>query len=89
MVIALCKYPFCIITATECPINGQLYSLEAPDCVATCSDPYPTCSGQTKEGCDCPKGTVMDEIENKCVPLSKCSKNLITDHKSYNIIKIN
>ena len=79
--IFLCKLAVCITTVPMCQTEDELYSQFAPDCVPTCSDPYPTCSGLTQEGCLCPIGTVLDQIQNKCVPLNKCSKNIITNHK--------
>ena len=53
-----------------------MYSLNGPDCVPTCSDPNPSCSGTT-QGCICPNGTVLDEIQNRCVTLSECRKYII------------
>ena len=66
-----------------------MYSLDGPGCAPTCSDPNPSCSGTTR-GCICPNGTVLDEVQNKCVPLSKCSKNiiLITNHNIFIINSI-
>ena len=77
--ILLCTYGPCnfiiIYIEPSCTAKDQLYSQVATDCIPTCSDPYPSCSGITHAGCICPNGTVLDEIENKCIPLSKCSKN--------------
>jgi len=65
----------------ECPIPGQLF-IPVPagnDCGQTCSDPHFSCDGDHgpvifPDKCHCLKGTVLDEIQNKCVPISKCSK---------------
>ena len=72
------------VTEQTCTAEDQVYSLNAPDCVPTCSDPNPSCSGTTQD-CICPNGIVVDNIQNRCVPLSKCSKNIIilmTNHNN-------
>lgn len=40
----------------------------------TCSDPNKKSSGVCQAGCNCPQGTVLDEIQKKCAPISECSK---------------
>ena len=67
-----------LFTEPNCTTMGQVYSQNAKDCVPTCANPNPACSEKTREGCHCPDGTVLDEIQKKCVPLSKCSKNIYT-----------
>ena len=65
------------VTEQNCPAKGQIYTQCGQDCVATCQNPLPTgCSQTCKPGCNCPSGTVLDEIQNTCVPLSKCSKSV-------------
>ena len=72
----LCLHVF--TTEQNCSTEGEVYSQrQMQDCIPTCSNPYPACSGMIQEGCHCPHGTVLDETQNKCVPLSKCSKILI------------
>ena len=63
---------------TQCTIEGQVYTDCAPpsDCHATCSDPFKVCPQTCTPGCVCPEGTVTDEIKNKCVPQSQCSKSM-------------
>ena len=60
----------------ECTIEGQVYTDCAPpsDCHATCSDPFKVCPRVCTQDCVCPESTVIDEIKNKCVPQSQCSK---------------
>ena len=59
---------------TACPIKGQVRVSCATACPLTCNGPLfdacsPTC---IKDGCECPKGTVIDEAINKCVVPSEC-----------------
>ena len=43
----------------------------------TCTNPKKHCSTTvTRPGCVCPEGTVIDVTQNRCVPLSNCSKNI-------------
>jgi len=49
-------------------------------CAPTCATLSQNCSVDVlncREGCQCPTGTVLDEIQNKCVPIFKCSKIII------------
>ena len=49
-----------------------------PECQPTCSNPMRECpSIAPRPGCVCPEGTVIDESQNRCVPLSNCSKPFI------------
>ena len=66
----------CIITEQNCTAENQVYTLDTTDCIPTCSNPNPPCSRTSQGGCTCPNGTVLDENQNKCVPPSKCSKNI-------------
>ena len=63
-------------TGQTCRAENQVYTLNAPDCNPTCNNPNPPCLGTFREGCTCPNGTILDEIQNRCVPLSECSKNI-------------
>ena len=58
----------------DCSILGQVFSPFARDCERTCSDPYKECGQSIVDTCHCPEGTVLDEVQMKCVPISKCSK---------------
>ena len=41
-----------------------------------CNKPQPLfCTLQYVPGCHCPSGTVLDELQNKCVKADECSKN--------------
>ena len=68
---------FLFITGRNCTVEGQVYLQEAPppECQPTCSNPMIHCPNiAARPGCVCPEGTVIDEIQNRCVPLSQCSK---------------
>ena len=63
----------------ECTIEGQVYTDCAPpsDFHATCSDPFKVYQYICTRDCFCPRYTVIDEIQNKCVvPPSQCSKSV-------------
>ena len=68
---------YIFITGKHCLVEGQVYSAQVPypKCQPTCSDPMKHCyTTATFAGCVCPEGTVIDDIQNRCVPLSQCSK---------------
>ena len=69
-----------------CPIEGQIRRECAshPDCHRTCNttDPVPCPFVCIPNGCECPRGTVIDETENKCVSPTECAG------KVYNYIYI-
>ncbi|XP_019857134.1 PREDICTED: uncharacterized protein LOC105314215 isoform X1 [Amphimedon queenslandica] len=58
----------------DCSIDGQLYHKEEASCPKTCSNRYLLCSGDTKPGCSCPEGQLIDEMKNQCVNPDDCSK---------------
>ena len=72
------------ITGQQCTARGQVFLPQAlpPECQRTCTNPTRVCSNTTIRGpgCTCPQGTVLDEIQNRCVQLSQCSKlrNIVT-----------
>ena len=81
MLLHVCKYVynFCCLHH----YRTKLYSRESSvhtqyttDCFPTCSNPNPPYSRTSQGGCTCPNGTVLDGIQNKCVPLSKWYKNI-------------
>ena len=84
------KFAICIIICTyvACPIPGQVFSPFVQDCNLTCSDPYKDCGELLVETCHCPEGTVLDEIQKKCVPISKCSKIKHSIAFTYNLHSI-
>ena len=56
----------------DCPATeGQVYQ-ECQPCPRTCSDPQATCTKECISGCGCPSSLVINEVINKCVPLSEC-----------------
>lgn len=74
----------CNITFTECPIKGQNRTGCAlhPNCTISCKDtdqPLKTCPEVcVVNGCECPRGTVVDEKKNECVPLSECPAGMLS-----------
>ena len=43
-------------------------------CPPTCAEPGPVpCTRQCVIGCQCPAGTVLDEVANRCVTVENCS----------------
>ena len=65
------------VAGQECTIEGQVYLELAPppECQPTCSNPMPSCPHLPfAPGCVCPEGTVIDQIKNRCVPITECSK---------------
>ena len=62
---------------TECPIKGQVrYECAShPRCHRTCNDrPDPTICPLSCiiNGCECPRGTVVDFSKLECVPENEC-----------------
>ncbi|XP_029767909.1 mucin-5AC-like [Terrapene carolina triunguis] len=59
----------------KCPFNMQYQECGSP-CTDTCTNPErsPVCDHHSMDGCFCPPGTVLDDINNAgCIPLWKCS----------------
>uniref|UniRef100_A0A3Q1I4Y6 VWFD domain-containing protein n=1 Tax=Anabas testudineus TaxID=64144 RepID=A0A3Q1I4Y6_ANATE len=59
----------------SCPSKMEYRECGSP-CADTCSNPEAshTCDNHCIDGCFCPAGTVLDDLNGKgCVPLSKCS----------------
>ncbi|XP_055509523.1 mucin-19-like isoform X2 [Leucoraja erinacea] len=57
----------------ECPRN-QIYSDFGQSFIPTCTDPDPQQKDALENTCECPKGTLLDNIrhENKCIRKSEC-----------------
>ena len=78
-----------ILSKESCTVEGQVYSEQAPalEYQPTCNKPHRTyCpTAAIPSGCVCPNGAVIDEIQNKCVPLSECSKPASLKSNSINV----
>ena len=73
-----------VYLGTICPIEGQEYMECGTACPLTCKeqDPVP-CSRQCVPGCQCPRGTVLDEENKRCVeshlcPVSPCGTYIVS-----------
>ena len=74
--IAKCPWLYFSPYVEECPIEGQVYTDCGTACPPMCNKPQPLfCTLQCVAGCQCPSGTVLDELQNKCVKADECSKN--------------
>ena len=60
---------------TECPVQGQVFTECGSACPPNCTDPTPICTTQCVPRCQCPQGTVINEVTNKCVPVDRCPKS--------------
>jgi len=46
-------------------------------CPPTCKEPGPVaCTQQCVVGCQCPIGTVLDEVQKKCVKPNQCATGM-------------
>ena len=61
-------------TNATCDIDNQEFTSCGTACPPTCSNPNPICTKQCVPGCQCPRGTVLDEEQNRCVTKHHCSK---------------
>ncbi len=59
-------------SAVSCPVKGQVFTACGSACPANCTTPSPICTRQCVRRCECPRGTVIDEISNSCVTLDEC-----------------
>ena len=56
----------------ECPVEGQQFTRCGSTCPPTCTNPNHICTLQCVPHCQCPRGKVIDERKNKCIPFSQC-----------------
>ena len=57
---------------------GLVYTDCCTVCPLMCNKPQPLfCTLQCVPGCQCLSGTVLDELQNKCVKPDECSKNIL------------
>jgi hypothetical protein len=47
-------------------------------CPPNCTIPNPICTKQCVPRCECPRGTVINELTNKCVAVKSCPKGKIS-----------
>ena len=76
---------FASFPTDPCPIEGQVFQSCGSACPPTCATPHPICTKQCVPGCQCPPGTVLDEVANKCVLLTKCSEFLCEMQLPYSV----
>ena len=68
--------PF-ILGTKRCPIKGQVFTTCGTACPLTCREPGPVvCTKQCVVGCQCPKGTVLDEERKRCVKPGQCATSM-------------
>ena len=64
-----------ILVAPRCEVEGQTYIKCGTACPPTCSKPEPVkCTRQCVPGCQCPRGTVLDEDNKRCVRPQFCPR---------------
>lgn len=61
----------------RCSIEGQVFTRCGRSCPRTCRSRFEPvlCSSSCVVGCQCPPGTSLDEVQNKCVHLSLCGNH--------------
>ena len=61
-----------MFAVSECTIEGQVYTTCGTACPSTCTHQPYICTQQCVFGCQCPFGTVLDEVNNRCVKIEDC-----------------
>ena len=57
---------------SDCPVKGQVFNECGSACPPNCTTPNPICTRQCVPRCECPRGTVINELTNTCVRTNKC-----------------
>lgn len=60
------------LNSVDCPVKGQVFTRCGLACPPNCTTPNPICTKQCVPRCECPKGTIINEATNKCVPEYRC-----------------
>ena len=66
----------CSAVDTVCEIEGQEFTECGSACPSTCASPDSAdfCTDVCVKGCQCPSGTVLDEVTYQCVETKQCSE---------------
>ena len=75
----------CVIFTIACPVVGQVRIPCASPCDVTCANMDEVLICPTvcvTNGCQCPRGTVIDEQSNTCVASSDCPTGTTVDSYS-------
>ena len=75
--ILIVIYSLCEDLIAVCPVKGQIRKecASLPSCHRRCNsaDLIACPKVCVENGCECPEGTVIDEVINECVAPSQCS----------------
>ena len=61
-----------VLIVPECTIEGQVFTACGTACPPTCTNQPLRCTLQCVAECQCPIGTVLDEVNNRCVEIQDC-----------------
>ena len=71
-----------------CENPDQVYMECGTACPPTCKNPNPYCTRQCVAGCQCPRGTVLDESTDRCVAEQECPRKCEQPHAIMHIESI-
>ena len=63
---------FVVMYIVGCPVKGQVFTKCASACPPTCTNPKPICTRQCVPRCQCPRGTVINQLSRKCIRVKDC-----------------
>ena len=64
---------FCVLIIVKCTVEDQEFTMCGTACPPTCEAPNPgLCTEQCVIGCQCPKGLILDEENDRCVMKKDC-----------------